>query len=261
MAASHKRMAYGLMAISPALMLVILAGAFLIFFFLPRVSSHYLNAYTPSSDVSTGFTDRLQLGRIGQIQQSSAVVMHIEIQGDTQGLYDLKWRGVALNAFDGRVWSNSFGPRQLRSSVDGTYILPIPDPTPAQSMQRRPIHYRVLMEPVGTNVFFLAERPRTLTGNYRPVATDAGNAVYNLDTDHAMSRYDAESVLPDVDAEQLRLASNSIPEGANEYLKLPPLDIRIPQLAEQITAGSTNNYDKASAIERYLGTHFGYTLQ
>src|ERR1035438_840463 len=159
MAASHKRMAYGLMAISPALMLVILAGAFLIFFFLPRVSSHYLNAYTPNGDVSTGFTDRLQLGRIGQIQQSSAVVMHIEIQNDTQGLYDLKWRGVALNAFNGRVWSNLFGPRQLRSSVDGTYILPIPDPTPAQSMQRRPIHYRVLMEPVGTNVFFLAERP------------------------------------------------------------------------------------------------------
>jgi transglutaminase-like putative cysteine protease len=258
---ADRRMGFGLLGIAPALMLLILAGSFFIFFFLPRVSSRYLTAYTPSSDVSTGFTDRLQLGRIGQIQQSSAVVMHIEIQGDTQGLYDLKWRGVALNAFDGRVWSNSFGPRQLRSSVDGTYILPIPDPTPAQSMQRQPIQYRVMMEPVGTNVFFLAERPRTLTGNYRPVATDAGNAVYNLDTDHAMSRYDAESVLPDVDAEQLRLASNSIPAGANEYLKLPPLDIRIPQLAEQITAGNTNNYDKARAIERYLGTHFGYTLQ
>src|ERR1700686_4646272 len=48
-----RRMAYGLLAIAPALMLMILAGSFLIFFFLPRVSSRYLSAYTPTSDVST----------------------------------------------------------------------------------------------------------------------------------------------------------------------------------------------------------------
>src|SRR5208283_2069895 len=55
-------MAYSLLAIAPALMLMILAGSFLIFFLLPRVSSRYLSAYTPASDVSTGFTDRVQLG-------------------------------------------------------------------------------------------------------------------------------------------------------------------------------------------------------
>src|SRR5208282_1232346 len=102
-----RRMAYALLAIAPALMLMILAGSFLIFFSLPRISSRYLSAYTPTSDVSTGFTDRVELGRIGQIQQSSAVVMHIEIQNDLQGAYDLKWRGVSLSNFDGTVWSNS----------------------------------------------------------------------------------------------------------------------------------------------------------
>ena len=85
-----ERMAYGLVAIAPALMLMIMAGSFLIFFFLPRVSSRYLSAYTPTSDVSTGFTDRVQLGRIGQIQQSNAAVMHIEIQNDMQGAYGTK---------------------------------------------------------------------------------------------------------------------------------------------------------------------------
>ena len=104
-----RRMAYSLVAIAPALMILILAGSFLIFFLIPRVSSRYLTAYAPTSDVATGFSDHLQLGRIGQIQQSSSVVMHIEIDNDTQGLYELKWRGVALNKFDGREWSNSFG--------------------------------------------------------------------------------------------------------------------------------------------------------
>ena len=45
------------------------------------------------------------------------------------------------------------------------------------------------------------------------------------------------------------------------YLQLPPLDPRIPKLAEQITAPAPSNYDKAVALEQYLSTHFGYTLE
>jgi transglutaminase-like putative cysteine protease len=257
-----QRMAYGLLAIAPALMLMILAGSFLIFFLLPRVSSHYLSAYTPTSDVSTGFTDRVQLGRIGQIQQSRAVVMHIEIQNDLQGGYDLKWRGIALSAFDGRVWSNSYEKSQLRPAGDGSYRLaPLVDPRGAAAVAGRSIRYRVMMEPIGTNVFFLAERPQSLTGNFRQVSMDAGGAVYDLDAEHPINRYDAESQLAETDSDELRLAANTAPEGMDEYLKLPPLDIRISRLAEEITAPAPSKYDKAIAVERYLSTHFGYTLE
>jgi protein-glutamine gamma-glutamyltransferase len=252
-------MAYGLVAIAPVLMLMILAGSFLIFFLLPRISSHYLSAYTPTSDVSTGFTDRVQLGRIGQIQQSSAVVMHIEIQNDLQGGYDLKWRGVALSNFDGRTWSNSYEQTQVRSAIDGSYRLAsLPDPSAAAG---RSIHYRVLMEPIGTNVFFLAERPQSLTGNFRQVTTDAGGAVYDLDTERPINRYEAVSQLAQIDSDELRLAANTAPVGMDEYLKLPPLDIRISNLAEEIAAPAPSNYDKAVAIEQHLLTHFGYTLE
>ena len=262
LASPTRHMVYGLLAIAPALMLMIMAGSFLIFFFLPRVSSRYLSAYTPTSDVSTGFTDRVQLGRIGQIQQSSAVVMHIEIQNDLQGAYDLKWRGVALSAFDGRVWSNSYDQTQVRPAGDGSYRLaPLVDPRDASVVVGRSIRYRVLMEPVGTNVFFLAERPQSLTGNFRQVSTDAGGAVYNLDADQPINRYEAVSQLPETDIDELRLAANTAPVGMDGYLKLPPLDIRISKLAEEITAPAPSNYDKAIALERYLSTRFGYTLE
>lgn len=257
-----RRMAYALLAIAPALVLMILAGSFLIFYFLPRISSHYLSAYTPTSDVSTGFTDRIQLGRIGQIQQSSAVVMHIEIQNDMQGAYDLKWRGVALSNFNGTVWSNSFGQTQLRPAGDGSYRLaPAADPRGRAVIASRPIHYRVLMEPIGTNVFFLAERPQSLTGNFRQVSMDAGGGVYDRDADHPINRYEAESELAVIDSDELRLAANTAPEGMDPYLKLPALDIRIPKLAEEITAQAPSNYEKAVALEQYLSTHFGYTLE
>src|ERR1700704_5499343 len=198
-----RRMAYGLLAIAPVLMLMILFGSFLIFFLLPRVSSHYLSAYAPTSDVSTGFTDRVQLGRIGQIQQSSAVVMHIEIQNDLLGRYDLKWRGIALSNFDGRTWSNSYEQTQVRPAMDGSYRLtPSAAPRAPLPVPGRSIHYRVLMEPIGTNVFFLAERPQSLTGNFRQVSTDAGGAVYDLDAERPINRYAAESQLPAIDTDE-----------------------------------------------------------
>jgi protein-glutamine gamma-glutamyltransferase len=257
-----RRMAYGLLAIAPALMLTILAGSFVIFFLLPRVSSHYLSAYTPTSDVSTGFSDRVELGRIGQIQQSSAVVMHIEIQNDLQGAYDLKWRGIALSAFDGRAWSNSFAQTQLRAAGDGSYRLgPAVDHRSELALANRSIHYRVMMEPIGTNVFFLAEKPQSLRGTFRQVGTDAGGAVYDLDADRPINRYDADSQLAATDTEELRLAANTAPGGMEEYLNLPALDIRIPKLAEEITGRAPSNYDKAVALEQYLATHFGYTLE
>jgi transglutaminase-like putative cysteine protease len=259
-ASSNQRMACALLAIAPALMLMVLAGSFLIFFLLPRVSSRYLSAYAPTSDVSTGFSDRVQLGRIGQIQQSSAVVMHIEIQDDIAGAYDLKWRGIALSSFDGRAWTNNYEQTALRPSSDGSYRL-APYVATRGAFSRRSIHYRVLMEPLGTNVFFLAERAQSLAGNFHQVSMDSGGSVYDLDADHPITRYDGESLLSDPDSDELRLAANLPPRGMEQYLKLPPLDLRIAKLAQDISATAPSNYDKAVAVERYLSTHFGYTLE
>lgn len=259
--APYRRMANVLLATAPLLMLMILVGGSLIFFLLPRVSSRYLSAYSPGTDLSTGFSNRVQLGRIGQIQQSSAVVMHVEIENDLEGAYDLKWRGVALSQFDGRVWSNPFAQTDLRRSGNGSYRLGTMSGNATLSgFSGHRVRYHVLMEPLGTNVFFLAERPASLIGNFGHVSTDAGGAVYNLDSDHPVSRYEAESELGEPDASELRLAPNTVPGNLGNYLRLPALDIRISKLAEEITASAPDNYDKAVAMERYLRTHFGYTL-
>src|SRR5216683_6695743 len=97
----HRHLAFSLVRLAPALVLMTLLGATVVFFLLPRMSAGYLGSYSFGTDLSTGFSDRVQLGRIGQIQQSNAVVMHIQIDGDPQGRYDLYWRGIALGEFDG----------------------------------------------------------------------------------------------------------------------------------------------------------------
>ena len=187
MGQTYRNMATSLAVASPALVLCILLGAAAIFFLLPRASAGYLGAYAPGGEISTGFGDTVELGRIGEIQQSGSVVMHIQIDGDERGSFDLKWRGIALGKFDGRVWSNNQAQRPLFPELDGRFVLP--PPATIQQGSHHPIYYRVLMEPVGMNVFFLAGTPESLEGNYRHVAIDDGGAVFDLDPEHPVNRY------------------------------------------------------------------------
>jgi transglutaminase-like putative cysteine protease len=270
-AQEHRHLAFSLVRVTPTLVVMILVGAAAVFFLLPRMSAGYLGGYSFGNDFSTGFSDRVQLGRIGQIQQSDAVVMHIQIDGDTQGRYGLHWRGVALAHFDGKNWSNPREQVVLPREADGTFAIPFyiqgvahATFTRTQTAAGPPshlIHYRVLMEPIRTNIFFLAPWPRRVSGAYRTLEIDAGTAVSDLDSQRSVSLYEADSDISTPSPEQLRGAGDLLPPFALAYLQLPGLDPRIPQLASQITAASSNSYDKAVALERYLQSHYGYTLQ
>jgi transglutaminase-like putative cysteine protease len=268
-AQEHRHLAFSLARITPALVMMILLGAAGMFFLLPRMSAGYLGGYSFGTDISTGFSDRVQLGRIGQIQQSDAVVMHIQIDGDQRGQYALHWRGVALTTFNGQDWSNPHTPYGLQRQADGGFTIPffiqgVAPPALLETrakLNRNLIHYRVLMEPIGTNVFFLAPWARRVTGAYRALQVDAGGAVSDVDTQRSVNIYEADSDISRPSAGQLREAGELLPKFALSYLQLPELDARIPRLAVQITASSSNNYDKAVALEGYLQSHYGYTLQ
>jgi protein-glutamine gamma-glutamyltransferase len=264
----HRRLAFSLARVAPALMLMILISGAAVFFLMPRMSAGYLGGYSFGTDFSSGFSDRVQLGQIGQIQQSTAVVMHIQIDGDTVGRYDLHWRGVALANFDGHTWSNpreqfaldrqpnnSFGVPRLDNAILKSYVT-------SNQVREQLIHYRVLMEPIGTNVFFLAPWARSVSGDYRLLGADFSGAVYDFDTSRAISRYEADSDIATPSAIELRTAEQDYPaQIAAAYLRLPMLDPRVSQLAGQITASAGNSFDKAAALENYLRTHFGYTLE
>ena len=258
---AYRHMAFSLAGAGPVLAVLILLGAGVIFFILPRISGGYLSSYSRGHELSTGFSDRVELGRIGQIQQSNSVVMHIQIDDDKQGAFDLKWRGITLNLFDGKTWSNSHAKSILPRNADGSFPLWEPeDVMPGRLV--RPIHYHVLMEPMGSSVFFLAATPRRLQGNYRMVSVDGGGAVFDMDPERPVSSYEASSALVTPRPAELREAGTQYPaEVLLDNLQLPPLDGRIPRLAEKITAGAGNNFDRAAAIEFYLRNNFAYTLQ
>ena len=257
---ASRQMGFWLAAAAPGFVFFMLLTGTAIFFVLPRLSSSYLSAYVASGGIATGFSDHVQLGQIGEIQQSGSLVMHIQIDGDQRGAFDLKWRGVTLNLFNGTTWSNPHEQHFVRR-LGGRFIL-----TPPGEKLLSPsavIHYRVLMEPIASSVFFLAPTPLSLEGNYRVVSMDGGGAVFDPDPEHPVNSYDAISNIAQANPAQLRAASQDYPPEVllNDLQTPGSLDPRISRLAEQITASESNNYDKAATIERYLRTHFTYTLQ
>jgi transglutaminase-like putative cysteine protease len=262
----QRKMAFSLAGASPVLAFLIMLGAGAIFFVLPRISNGYLSTFARSREISTGFSDRVELGQIGEIQQSNSLVMHVQIDGDPHGSYDLKWRGVSLNMFNGKTWSNPYAQHVVVSAGSGRFLL-LQNRAYWKKLRpdgaAQPVHYRVLMEPLVSNVFFLAPTARLLQGNYGLLAMDNGDAVFDLDPEHPVGRYEATSDIAQPSPTELRAAPDDYPpEILLNYLQLPTVDGRVVSLAKKVTASAANNnYDKAAAVERYLRSNFGYTLQ
>src|SRR5258708_6329051 len=163
------------------------AGTALIFFILPRGNSGgFLRNLGEQGELATGFSEDVRLGGIGQIQQSDSVVMHVQIQ---QGKMPsgVKWRGVALTNFDGRRWWNTPGEvpvyRPLTSAdldLNQVHVNNALLYSSAPSVPHIPtLSYKVVMEPVGLHIFFLASMPLRISGHYRNVAISSDGSVMN----------------------------------------------------------------------------------
>jgi protein-glutamine gamma-glutamyltransferase len=262
--------ALGLTSVLVAVSALVIGGV--IFFLIPRFTTGYLSALNLQPNTLTGFSDDVSLGDIGKIKRNSAVVMRVRIDGDPAHAEDIHWRGIVLTNFDGKRWFTPMHEQAVLSpDVDGTYYLGRGQLPPGAYY---PLRYTILMEPVATEAIFLAPEPDHLRGRFGGEADRSGyqvrrsylladktGSLYNPFHNFAKVRYEATSDLPTIPPAELRKAPGVYADEIRDtYLQLPPLDPRIKKLADEITAKSSNTYDKASHIERYLKTRYGYTL-
>ncbi len=244
----------------------------LIFLLIPRFTTGYLSALNLQPSLMTGFSDNVTLGEIGELKKNTAVVLRIRVDGDPARASDIHWRGIVLTNFDGSRW---FTPAQ-----DQTVVTPNPDGdywfgSPRIDRENfYSLHYTVLMEPIATDAIFVAPRVATLRGRFgsdvsRPDAAprrgllfvDRTGSIFNSAHNSVKIRYEGLSYLLTIPPSNLRKAPSAFPETIQAtYLQLPVLDPRILKLAADVTTGSKNEYDKASAIRSYFISHYSYTL-
>lgn len=228
-----------------------------LFFVFPRVGGAGLGTNAGKGSKITGFSDSVRLGEIGRLLQNDEIVMRVRLENAGQ-LRNPRWRGIALDTFDGRSWSKSgqYNLQTIRESQTDFFVIERtarPDRLVAQTFY---------LEPLQTPVLFALSRPIGVQGAFQIINKDPeGSLLVNLSgLERTSYKVYSETDLPA--AESLKKDNSPVSLSAGRYLQLPPnLDGRIRELTAEITKNAGNQYDRAKAVESYLQTSFGYSLE
>ncbi len=268
--AQERKAARSLAVTSAGVAVAAMALGGLLFLLLPRFTAGYFGAYALKPKLMTGFTETVELGQIGEIQKSTAVIMRIKVAGSPERFMSQRWRGIALARFDGWRWSASPGDRKrVYADENGWFFLSNARDVYASN----PLSYRVLLEPVASDAVFVVPGAGIVRGKFSAASglgeatrrnyllVDSAGSIFNPFPSYSELSYDAYSQPVTSTPAELRAAGDDYPEDIlSTYLQVPDLDPRVPPLALEAVAGAETPYDKAVALENYLRTHYGYTL-
>lgn len=259
-----------------SLFLLIFGLALPIFLITPRSAESVLAMHGGAASTGfTGFSDHVTLGDIGRLNESNQLVMRVRVggQGASRTGGGLRWRGVALDRFDGRRWSQSAEANPSFPAFDGNRFLLGPKTDDLGRLTTQTF----FVEPIDTPVIFAAPRALAVQGAFQYLKRDRDDGLASRP--HPLERitYTVYSDTFEPSAERLRSDRMPDPSGATtnlrrpveDYLQLPTnLDTRIGSLAWTVTqqAGARNTYDAARAVEAHLnqnayGGSYGYSLQ
>ncbi|MCA1591453.1 MAG: DUF3488 and transglutaminase-like domain-containing protein [Acidobacteria bacterium] len=263
-----------LLVAAACLLTLIFVFALPIFFLTPRASESALAMAGGSASTGyVGFSDRMTLGDIGRLQRSNELVMRVRVENPQAARNrNLRWRGVALDNFNGRAWSRSSD--EVESLLgDQRNFFPLGKTEDLSRLTTQTF----FVEPIDTPVLFVAPRAVALQGAMPFVRRDGGDGLASRAHPQERITYRAYSDMVEPSPAELRADRQPYPldETPNlrlpidDYLQLPSgLDSRIAGLARQVInrAGARNRYDMARVIETHLGANayggeYSYSLE
>ena len=226
---------------------VIAAG---MFFILPRSAHAAFQHLAPYRTQFPGLSNVVSLGAIGEIQQNDSALLHVRMSSQLKPA-NLKWRGMVLSNFDGRSWSQGNHEAPIIRVERG--FAKLGDRPP-----RAPwFQYEVRMKDLDSDILFMAGRPQ-MAGLTVPAIYGSSDTGYRIPgRAPGPFSYAGYSVLEEPGATHSPLSA----EARVEYLRLPPTDPRVVELARSWMRGGSGPLFEAQAIEHHLKTDFSYTLE
>jgi len=235
---------------------LILILAIPLFVLLPRVSMGALNQPRGRARLVSGFSDRVELGRGGIVRESDAIVMRVRVSKPPEKLpSSLKWRGLALEQFDGKTWRRGNGARQSVLTQARYYKL-------EELAQSTDLLYQTFfLEALTTDVVFASHKVLAVSDDLEILQRDSSGNLFASMHPLRKLRYAAIS-------DRTQPVIDNIPENPNipeeiqqSCLQLPALDPRIERLTQKVTQDAQNPYAKALALEAYLRNSYAYSLE
>ena len=223
------------------------------FFLLPRTASAALRGLARHNYHLSGFSSQVRLGEVGELQLDSRTIMRVKAYGGVQLPPGLKWRGLTLSRFDGRTWSSSFRSDPLPTERGVVQVA-----TNVERLRNGPaVLYRVDLSPVDSDALFIAGLPEFLNVGVPSIYRTEGDAFRLVRIPAEAVRYEVSSALI---APMAPGGLELTPSEAAQYLQLPTLDPRIPDLARQLM-GDGAPMQRARSLELHLRRNYAYTLK
>jgi hypothetical protein len=280
--AKHKvrRVRY-LMGASLAQSLIIAALTLPFFFMIPRFGSGGIASNLGENKTLTGFSDNVELGQVASIKQNTSVVMRVKL--DKQPNHYLRWRGVALDHYNGKSWrwlkldkrlvssnqsqKSNNEDSQIDENFERSHFWP-------QSLYDQPlkdeiVSQKITLAPLNTETLFASRSVKTVSARIRDIRQDSLSGALSTLGLKGRLDYTVASNINVPDEDELRSDSSyDYPQLIKDlYLQKPDaakgeisFDPRIRKLAQEVSVSAKTPYDKARAIERYLKTELRYSL-
>jgi transglutaminase-like putative cysteine protease len=225
-----------------------------LFFVIPRVGQAALTLRGNVSRMISGFSDRVELGSFGEIETDATVVMRVQIPEesatDPERLPGLRWRGLALDRYDGRAWTSSRREHATtrRSSIGQFELAAFRGTGPI-------VVQEIYLEPFGADAIFAAPRVLSLGLRAASIVVDDMDGV-SVPAAAARFRYVVHSELETGARGRLRPLAD---EARARYLQLPPLPARVGDLAREVAAGTRGPGEAARALTAHLAGGYRYS--
>ena len=196
-----------------------------------------------------GFADRLDLRVRGEL--SDDLVMRVRSTAPAM------WRGMIFDEYDGIAWTGDESEVENWLPSD-----PFHYPIEFRSLgPRSMVQQTYYVEAEQPSAIFTAGQPEVVWSD-GGIATDELGALRTPATLSEGTVYSVVSSRGSAPPDMLRLLGHEAPpEQIERYLQLPDeLPQRVRDLAQEVTAGATNDYDRVKAIESYLADNYEYSL-
>jgi transglutaminase-like putative cysteine protease len=211
----------------------------LLFLFFPRLEPLW-SLPQPSNKGITGLSDSMAPGDIAQLSRSAALVFRASFEGPIPAHNQLYWRGLSLEQFDGRRWSQS--GRAMVSQM------------PDWQKQGGEVTYSIVMEPNGRPWLLALDIGETRLADVRQMSD------FRLQRRHPIE----QTLLYGVTSWPHAVREAQLSEGARrQNLQLPPHGN--PQ-ARQWAADLSRRHPSADTLVDAMMAHFSdepyhYTLK
>ena len=248
----------GLATVGAVAGLATVALTLALFFVIPRVGQAALPLRAAMGRMVSGFSERVELGAFGEIETDETVVMRVALPAwpaaaGSPARLPLRWRGIAFDRFDGRVWTAD-PTRRLQLRHPGGQAFTVDRYTGGFLLVQE-----IYLDPIGSESVFAAPRALRLHARTDAIEVDElGNVA--VPSAAARLHYTVESELEPAGPAVRRSPARALDAATRaRHVALPAVAPRVAALAREVTVGSADDREAAQRLTAYLARELRYT--